>query len=184
MSATEEEQEAAKAALNGDAPSTPPLAGGAATSPSLAAIHPTQFSETKPVPSVSSPSIPTPAPTASSDASSPSKGSTTTSTSTESASALPPSSNVDPDKKGSVPRMTPEQRQKMELYEMKRQEEKRERLRVLISKLRDRIRPFVDASKPGEADDPETQRYITKIREQAHDLAMESFGVELSNREF
>lgn len=182
MSATEEEQEAAKAALNGDAPSTPPLAGATA-SPSFAAIHPTQFSETKPVPSASSPSIPTPAPTASAaDISSPSKGSTTTSTSTESASALPPSSNTDPDKKGSVPRMTPEQRQKMELYEMKRQEEKRERLRVLISKLRDRIRPFVDASKPGEADDPETQRYITKIREQAHDLAMESFGVELSNR--
>lgn len=60
-----------------------------------------------------------------------------------------------------------------------RQEEKRERIRTLVSKLRDRIRPFVQASKPGDAEDPETKRYTERIREEARDLSMESFGVEI-----
>lgn len=60
-----------------------------------------------------------------------------------------------------------------------RQEEKRERVRMLVSKLRDRIRPFVEATKPGDADDAETKRYLERIKEEAHDLSMESFGVEI-----
>lgn len=165
---TAEEEEAAAAALSAESIAT------------TSAIHHSEFSEKIPT---SSPSISTPAPTASSlDASTPIKGSTTTSTTTESVSALPPSSTAPAvEKKGSVPRMTPEQRQKMELYELKKQEEKRERLRMLITTLRDRIRPVVEASNPGDAEDPETKRYVARIKEEAHDLAMESFGVELTH---
>jgi len=60
-----------------------------------------------------------------------------------------------------------------------RQEEKRERVRNLVNKLRDRIRPFVEATKPGDAQDAETKRYLERIKEEAHDLSMESFGVEI-----
>lgn len=73
--------------------------------------------------------------------------------------------------------MTPEQRQKLELYDQQRFEEKRERLRNLTDKLRDRIRPFVHASNPGGEGDVETERFAKRIQEQSVDLAMESFGV-------
>ncbi|KAK4690455.1 hypothetical protein P7C70_g9573, partial [Phenoliferia sp. Uapishka_3] len=68
---------------------------------------------------------------------------------------------------------------KMEAYERERSEEKKERVRMLVQKLLDRIRPFVDAKSPGDANDPETKKYADRIREEAHDLAMESFGVEI-----
>lgn len=73
--------------------------------------------------------------------------------------------------------MTPEQRQKLELYDQQRIDEKRERLRNLTAKLRDRIRPFVHASNPGGEGDVETERFAKRIQEQSVDLAMESFGV-------
>ncbi|KAK4052657.1 DnaJ-like protein [Microbotryomycetes sp. JL201] len=72
-----------------------------------------------------------------------------------------------------------EQREKLEQYEKERAEEKRERVRVLTQKLRDRVRPFVEATNPGADGDPETQRFAERIKEEAHDLAMESFGVEI-----
>lgn len=54
--------------------------------------------------------------------------------------------------------MTAEQREKMEQYDKERAEEKKERVRVLTQKLRDRVRPFVEARNPGANDDPETTR--------------------------
>lgn len=48
---------------------------------------------------------------------------------------------------------------------------------MLVQKLLDRIRPFVEAGKPGDVEDPETKKYVDRMREEAHDLAMESFGV-------
>lgn len=65
------------------------------------------------------------------------------------------------------------------MYEMQKEraEEKRKRVSTLAQKLRDRVRPFVEASKPGDAEDPETKRYADRIREETADLAMESFGV-------
>ncbi|KAM0786741.1 hypothetical protein ACM66B_002178 [Microbotryomycetes sp. NB124-2] len=72
-----------------------------------------------------------------------------------------------------------EQREKLEQYEKERAEEKRERVRVLTQKLRDRVRPFVEATNPGADGDPETQRFAERIKDEAHDLAMESFGVEI-----
>ncbi|KAH8918710.1 DnaJ-domain-containing protein [Atractiella rhizophila] len=77
------------------------------------------------------------------------------------------------------PKLTPEQRAEMEKFERERREEHDLRIKKLENKLRDRIRPFVEASKPGEADDPETISFGKRIREEAEDLKLESFGVEI-----
>jgi hypothetical protein len=73
--------------------------------------------------------------------------------------------------------LTPEQKQKAYEQERATYEEKRKRIETLAAKLRDRIRPFVEATKPGDKDDMETKRWGERIREESHDLAMESFGV-------
>lgn len=73
--------------------------------------------------------------------------------------------------------MSAEQKQKAYEEEKKSWEEKRQRIETLAQKLRDRVRPFVEASKPGDKDDPETKRFAERMRDEARDLAMESFGV-------
>ncbi|GAA5987433.1 hypothetical protein JCM10908_001952 [Rhodotorula pacifica] len=80
---------------------------------------------------------------------------------------------------GKPPKLSAEQKQKAYEEEKKSWEEKRQRIETLAQKLRERVRPFVDASKPGEKDDPETKRFAERMRDEARDLAMESFGVEL-----
>ncbi|GAA5907436.1 hypothetical protein JCM8208_001376 [Rhodotorula glutinis] len=80
---------------------------------------------------------------------------------------------------GKPPKLTPEQKQKAYDDERKSYEEKRRRVETLAHKLRDRVRPFVDAREPGGMEDPETRRFAERMREETHDLAMESFGVEL-----
>lgn len=70
-----------------------------------------------------------------------------------------------------------EQRQKAYEEEKKSWEEKRQRVETLAKKLRERVRPFVEATKPGDKDDVETKRFAERMREEARDLAMESFGV-------
>ena len=83
---------------------------------------------------------------------------------------------------GKPPKLTPEQKQKAYDDERKSYEEKRRRVETLAAKLRDRVRPFVDAREPGGMDDPETRRFAERMREETHDLAMESFGVGASTR--
>jgi hypothetical protein len=174
MSTTEEERETMKADLvNADGTATSP----AATATPQSTIHHAEF-EAPPTPASAPPTTTfTPAEPFSA------KGQPTTSTSLGSATSPPPSvagpAPVGEDKPdlASSRKMTPEQREKLQLYDKERVEEKRERLRMLASKLRDRIRPFVEASKPGDAEDPETKRYADRIRQEAADLAMESFGV-------
>ncbi|GAA6058981.1 hypothetical protein JCM10212_001691 [Sporobolomyces blumeae] len=80
---------------------------------------------------------------------------------------------------GKPPKLTAEQKQKAYEEEKKAYEEKRKRIETLSQKLRDRVRPFVEATKPGDKDDWETKRFGERIREESHDLALESFGVEL-----
>ncbi|KAG9036356.1 hypothetical protein FRB95_009278 [Tulasnella sp. JGI-2019a] len=82
------------------------------------------------------------------------------------------------DRKGRQ-KMTPEQRKKIEELEIKRKKDMQERVDMLSKKLIDRIRPFVDAKNPGVATDPETVAYTEKIKQEADDLKLESFGVEL-----
>ncbi|GAA5871197.1 hypothetical protein JCM3774_006820 [Rhodotorula dairenensis] len=80
---------------------------------------------------------------------------------------------------GKPPKLSAEQKQKAYEEEKKSWEEKRQRIETLAQKLRERVRPFVDAAKPGDKDDPETKRFAERMRDEARDLAMESFGVEL-----
>ncbi|CEQ41240.1 SPOSA6832_02939 [Sporobolomyces salmonicolor] len=80
---------------------------------------------------------------------------------------------------GKPPKLTAEQKQKAYEEEKKSWEEKRKRIITLADKLRDRVRPFVEARNPGDKDDPETKRFAERMREETHDLALESFGVEL-----
>lgn len=54
-----------------------------------------------------------------------------------------------------------------------------ERVADLTRKLIDRIRPFVEAQRPGDKDDAETRAFEAKMKREADDLKLESFGVEL-----
>lgn len=53
------------------------------------------------------------------------------------------------------------------------------RVKELQDKLVQRIRPFVDAKNPGELNDPETKAFEARIRTEAEDLKLESFGIEV-----
>lgn len=53
------------------------------------------------------------------------------------------------------------------------------RIKELQEKLVQRIRPFVDAKNPGEKDDHETKVFEARIRTEAEDLKLESFGIEV-----
>ncbi|BGP17521.1 hypothetical protein JCM10213_008254 [Rhodosporidiobolus nylandii] len=102
------------------------------------------------------------------------------STSTSTPSATPAeSAQAKPHLAGKPPKLTAEQKQKAYEEEKKSWEEKRKRVETLAQKLRDRVRPFVEARNPGVKDDTETQRFAQRMREETRDLAMESFGVEL-----
>jgi len=42
------------------------------------------------------------------------------------------------------------------------------------------LRSFVEAKSPGHPDDPETKAFEQRIKREAEDLKLESFGVEVS----
>lgn len=76
-------------------------------------------------------------------------------------------------------KMTPEQRKKLQDLEEERRKNMEERIDTLAKKLVDRLRPFVDAKQPGHKDDAETVAFERRMRTEADDLKLESFGVEL-----
>ncbi|KAJ7155409.1 X-domain of DnaJ-containing-domain-containing protein [Mycena crocata] len=76
-------------------------------------------------------------------------------------------------------KMTPEQREKLREQERERQKVMEARVSMLTSKMIERLRPFVEAKHPGDKDDPETQAFEQKMKREADDLKLESFGVEL-----
>ena len=53
------------------------------------------------------------------------------------------------------------------------------RIEALKEKLIAKIRPFVEARHPGELSDPETKAFEARIRTEAEDLKLESFGIEV-----
>jgi hypothetical protein len=77
------------------------------------------------------------------------------------------------------PRLTPEQRKKLEEMEAQRKKAMEERVETLTKQLIERLRPFVDAKHPGERTDPETLAFEDKMRREAEDMKLESFGVEV-----
>ncbi|KAI0091486.1 DnaJ-domain-containing protein [Irpex rosettiformis] len=83
------------------------------------------------------------------------------------------------DKKDKKAKITPEQRQKLQELEIERKKNMEERIESLHKKLIDRLRPFVEAKNPGAPDDPETKSFEERMRREADDLKLESFGVEL-----
>jgi len=71
-------------------------------------------------------------------------------------------------------KLTPEQREKIEAIERERREKMKIRVDELSVKLIERLRPFVDGTHEGEL-----QTWEAKIKTEAEDLKLESFGVEL-----
>lgn len=84
----------------------------------------------------------------------------------------------DKDKRKS--KLTPEQKKKLQELEDERRKNMEERINTLAKKLVDRLRPFVHAKRPGDKDDPETLQFEAKMKLEADDLKLESFGVEVS----
>lgn len=72
-----------------------------------------------------------------------------------------------------------EQKEKLKSQELERRKRMEERIKTLTDKLVERLRPLVEAKRPGEDDDPETVAFKEKIRREAEDLKLESFGVEV-----
>ncbi|CAO1616601.1 unnamed protein product [Parajaminaea phylloscopi] len=82
-------------------------------------------------------------------------------------------------KAAAASKLTPEQKAKLEELEKSKEAAEAQRIKELTEKLKDRIRPFVTSKNPGDANDSETQLFEKKMRQEAEDLKLESFGVEL-----
>jgi hypothetical protein len=76
-------------------------------------------------------------------------------------------------------KMTPEQRAKLQELEKERRKAMEERIAYLTRKLIEVLRPFVEAKNPGDKDDPETIAFEHRMKREAEDLKLESFGVEV-----
>ncbi|KAG6832669.1 hypothetical protein H0H87_000851 [Tephrocybe sp. NHM501043] len=72
-----------------------------------------------------------------------------------------------------------ERKEKMREQEKERRKVMEERIAMLTQRMIERLRPFVDAKHPGEKDDPETIAFEGRMKREADDLKLESFGVEL-----
>ncbi|KAH0582579.1 hypothetical protein H2248_010510 [Termitomyces sp. 'cryptogamus'] len=72
-----------------------------------------------------------------------------------------------------------EQKEKFREQEKERRKVMEARITMLTQRTIERLRPFVDAKHPGEKDDPETIAFEKKMKQEAEDLKLESFGVEL-----
>jgi len=77
------------------------------------------------------------------------------------------------------PKITPEQKKKLEEMEAQRKKVMEERVDALTKQLIERLRPFVDAERPGVGDDAETRKFHDIMKREAEDMKLESFGVEL-----
>ncbi|CAN6630646.1 dnaJ-like protein 1 [Trichomonascus vanleenenianus] len=78
-------------------------------------------------------------------------------------------------KKKEKEKMTKEQREEMEKFEQERREAREERVSVLVKKLIDKVSVWTETDK-----DPEvTKSFQEKMRLEAENLKMESFGIEL-----
>lgn len=76
-------------------------------------------------------------------------------------------------------KLTPEQKKKLQDLDDERKRSMDERVKMLTAKLIERLRPFVDAKAPGDREDPETKAFEARMKLEADDLKLESFGVEL-----
>jgi hypothetical protein len=77
-------------------------------------------------------------------------------------------------------KMTLEQKEKLREQDKERRRVLEARVNMLTAKMIERLRPFVEAKHPGDKDDPETAAFEKKMKREADDLKLESFGVEVS----
>ena len=77
-------------------------------------------------------------------------------------------------------KLSQEQREKLREQDEERRKVMKERVAMLTTKMVERLRPFVEAKHPGEKDDPETVAFENRMKREAEDLKLESFGVEVS----
>lgn len=77
-------------------------------------------------------------------------------------------------------KISQEQKEKLREQERERRKVMEARVTMLTTKMIERLRPFVEAKHPGEKDDPETAAFEKKMKREADDLKLESFGVEVS----
>ena len=175
-------------------PSTSPVGGAPAPAPPPHHPNGATATGTPPAPRPTTPSKPTngPSPTSSPDA--PPAPSTLTSlvSHADSANASPssPTTATAQDKEKEKERqkeaarrrakLTQEQREKLREQERERKKVMEARVAMLSAKMIERLRPFVEAKHPGEKDDPETMAYEERMKREAEDLKLESFGVEVS----
>jgi hypothetical protein len=76
-------------------------------------------------------------------------------------------------------KISQEQREKLREQDEERRKVMKERVAMLTTKMMERVRPFVEAKHPGDKDDPETMAFETRMKREAEDLKLESFGVEV-----
>lgn len=95
----------------------------------------------------------------------------------------PTGENLKSEEKGKRPRtrLTPEQKKKIDEIGEERDKAMDIRISTLTTKLIDRLRPYVEAAHPGGKDDQETRAFEEKMRKEAEDLKLESFGVEVGD---
>jgi hypothetical protein len=193
---TEEEREEMEKELKGGSKS-PPVGGAPATTPGIAHHEhaaPTPANDpasplnaTSPLtqdgPSAEHPSEKAEAEHASTSASEPTMQEHSAAMSTpekSSAQSSTPGGSTSPkDMHKRRAKLTPEQKQKIDALSEEREKAMEKRVTDLTDKLKERLRPFVHAAHPGEKDDPETQAWEEKMRKEADDLKLESFGVEV-----
>lgn len=76
-------------------------------------------------------------------------------------------------------KISQEQKEKLREQDKERRKVMEARVSMLTAKMIERLRPFVDSKRPGEKDDPETVAFEAKMKREADDLKLESFGVEV-----
>lgn len=94
-------------------------------------------------------------------------------TPSSSSPALSESQSTLKDAKGKR-KLTPEQREKLEVIEKQRIADMKARVDELSTKLIERLRPYVDATATDEI-----STWEAKVKKEAEDLKLESFGVEV-----
>jgi X-domain of DnaJ-containing len=81
-------------------------------------------------------------------------------------------------------KLTQEQRDKLREQDEERRKIMKERVAMLTTKMMERLRPFVEAKHPGDKEDFETIAFENRMKREAEDLKLESFGVEVSSSVF
>jgi hypothetical protein len=158
----EKNMKAEAAGENGEAASSPPQATASAGVPLATAEQNADAASTIP---------------SSTTSTTPSKANSTTATDSTHATGTTASQHITTSEdaaastkkpSASRPKITTEQRQKLEVLEKEKREQEEKRIVELT-----------EAKNPGDKDDSETKIWAKKMREEAEDLKLESFGVEL-----